>query len=90
MPTSFATGDRVIGVREYDDNRKIIGVAGTIIGIDIDGRYSVVFDEDIRGHQLEGRCDEGFGWHVDDACLDFAFDECQQLAPSMEYDEVMM
>ena len=90
MPTSFATGDRVIGVRGYDGNNKIIGITGTIIGVDIDGLYSVAFDEYIQGHQLEGRCDEGHGWHVNGACLDFAFDECQQLAPSMDYDEVMM
>lgn len=90
MPARYAVNDRIIGVSEYDGNTNIVGVAGTILALEGEGRYAVEFDENIGGHDLEGRCANGFGWHTNGECLEPYQDPDAHLAPPMAYEEVMI
>lgn len=86
---NFAVGDRVVGIEAYDGNDEIVGVAGTILAIDSDGRYSVEYDDEVSGHNLESRCADGHGWHTGGHSLAPYKDPENPLAPPMAYDEVM-
>lgn len=87
--TEFEVGSRVVAVEEYDGNASIVGVVGTIRAYDGEGRYSVEYDAVIDGHDLEGKCEYGHGWHTSGKCLEL-YKEPEPLAPPMAYDEVMI
>lgn len=64
----FKVGDRVklIGYDcyYYSALERHIGATGTIIKIEEDGEVCVVFDEDVGGHTLGGRCKDGHGHRI--------------------------
>lgn len=54
----FACGDRVYCIARYaGQSSNPVGAYGTVT----DGG-GVVFDEDVGGHNLSGRCHPGHGW----------------------------
>lgn len=92
MPNrKFAVGDRVVAIAEHDDNTSIIGVAGTILAIEGYRTYAVEYDELIsKGHDLRGKCKNGYGWFTDGECLELLNEEIVLPADAhMSYDEVM-
>ena len=51
---NFNVGDKVIAIREYEDNSEIVNVTGTIRDCTsraMDNLVLVYFDEDINGHE---------------------------------------
>ena len=70
MGDRFFEGDTVIATHPFDGNEDIVGIIGTVIGCDSYEQYSVEFEEPVCGHDLEGRCEKGYGWHVSRECLE--------------------
>lgn len=75
----FCIMDRVKVLRAVDENESIVGKEATILAIesgcvevgeeDLDAEFTDLaalrFEEPIEeGHDLEGRCREGYGWYV--------------------------
>ena len=63
----FKTGDRVTAIDSWCDNKKIIGIPGTILGVHGDKTtYCVQFDVHMDGHgggnRFEGR--DGHCWNI--------------------------
>ena len=60
--SKFAIGDRVLCTCAvgWED---IYDAVGTILETD-DDIFGIVFDDDIHGHNLNGKCDDGHGWWV--------------------------
>lgn len=70
----YKIGQRVRAIAPFDDNYKIVGVAGTIQEIDqFEGRYGVEFDKMIDGHDLGDwgyyDCPDECGWYCDESVL---------------------
>lgn len=71
MERNFKVGDRVRCIKEFEENRDIIGKIGTVIGIVYSKLITVEFDEQIKdGHS--GKWDstikggkKGHCWHFD-------------------------
>lgn len=61
MPKVIEVGARVRAIAEVDDNVYVLGKAGTVIADDY-GIFGVEFDERVGGHDLLGKCVEGYGW----------------------------
>lgn len=89
LEPKFEVGSRVIATEEDDGNALIVGVVGTILACDDDGRYSVEYDNAIEGHDLGGKCEYGYGWHTESAHLEL-YKEPESLAAPMAYEEVMI
>ena len=91
MPnTKFEVGDRVVAIAEHDDNTSIIGVAGTVLAVESYGTYAVEYDERIsNGHDLNGKCKDGYGWFTDGECLELLNEIELPAVAHMSYDEVM-
>jgi len=80
----FKSGDRVIYVyKGYDYNDECFdyighydlldGATGTLLSYysDDENTWSVRFDEKFElGHNCEGRCEDGYGYHVDEFFLE--------------------
>lgn len=65
----FYVGDRVVCIADAPDhNADVSGLTGTVMYIDHDfdpPRVYVFWDRKIRkGHDLGGRCENGYGWKV--------------------------
>ena len=60
----FKVGDKVKCIAEHDGNKEIVGKVGTVC-TSYDDLYGVVFDEDVSGHSLMGKCTYGYGWNID-------------------------
>lgn len=58
----FKIGDRVVCIIPLVATRSRKGQRGTVRGITADGWLKVEFDEDIGGHDLNGKCKKGHGW----------------------------
>ena len=58
----FSVGDRVVCVKPYDGNEKIVGVSGTVVKAKKD-YVGVAFDKDVAGHDLDGDCIFRYGWY---------------------------
>lgn len=64
MDKSFAVGDRVralysVGFGSQFDHT---GEIGTVIEVSGNNDIGVFYDNDIQGHDLNGRCEDGHGW----------------------------
>ena len=92
MPTrEFNIGDLVIGVQQFDENDLIVGVVGEIVAIDPLNRYGVVYEENIGGHALNGKCDYGYVWWTSADCLEhYEMVEIETSDCPLSYDEVMI
>lgn len=61
--TKFKVGDRVKCIKEYDDNKDIVGKVGTIREISLPS-YIVEFDNEIeKGHNGFGVGKKGYCWN---------------------------
>ena len=70
---NFKKDDRVICIKEFEGNKDIIGVAGTIISLNSDGYdCAVEFDRKIKeGHTCGGTVKLSRGWYISFDCLSF-------------------
>ena len=61
----FNIGDRVVCTTRIDGLYDTEGIAGTVVSTPIvSGSYGVVFDVNVNGHSLDGRCPYGYGLWV--------------------------
>ena len=63
----FHVGDRVCCVVDYPSNNLSIrlGMTGTVCYLSNgDPSIGVVWEQNISGHDCNGRCPYGFGWYV--------------------------
>lgn len=90
MPSEeFRIGDRVICIGDADGNPMVNGAIGTVIGFWSSDICSVEYDEDIGGHSLGGKCEDGYGWNTNIRYLQHYEGSPEPLAPPMSYSEVM-
>lgn len=63
----FNVGDRVMCVVDHPENNTHIyaGCTGTIVTEPRGNRCGVRWDKYIHGHELDGRCENGYGWYID-------------------------
>lgn len=62
---SFNIGDRVICTTRVNGLYDTKGIAGTVVLTStISDSYGVVFDVNVNGHSLDGRCQYGYGLWV--------------------------
>ena len=87
MGSTFEIGDRVIGIGSWDGNGRIDGVPGVVLGIGGGDVFCVKYDEDIGGHDLNGQCEDGYGWKTGGSSL--AKYTPPQAVITISYDEVM-
>ena len=57
---SFNIGDRVICTTRVDGYYNTENISGTVVTLD-ERAYGVVFDVNVSGHSLDGRCPYGYG-----------------------------
>lgn len=60
----FKIGDRVVCTTCVNGFYDTDGMAGTVVLTSTTGNYGVVFDVNVNGHSLDGRCPYGYGLWV--------------------------
>ena len=85
----FIIGDRVLCTSMYDGNYSVKDAVGTVITVkDASGRYGVEFDEYVKGHDIQGRCEYGYGYWIDSELLEPLPEETLELPSAMSYEEL--
>lgn len=80
----FIIGDRVVCTTRVDGSYNTEGIAGTVFSTPIvNGSYGVVFDVNVNGHSLDGRCPYGHGLWVSPENLSLLY--CTKKASEREY-----
>lgn len=86
----FQVGDRVIAMKQCDGNESIVGLVGTVMNYSGE-MVGVMFDDLISfGHNLNGGCENGYGWYVfDDVLQHYTDPEVSIENVSVTYEELM-
>lgn len=88
MTYPFKVGDRVICTSEYDGNKEIVGMTGTVCGPLNETWCGVEYDAPLTaGHYCRGNCDAPYGWETAYECLK-AYNDEQPVAVVMPYEEL--
>lgn len=81
----FHVGDRVRALYSVGFGDAHFGEIGTIVEVNhVD--VGIVFDNDIRGHNLNGKCADGHGWWISTDNLEPYIDELPEFEPAKTSD----
>lgn len=85
----FQLGDRVRAIAKWDSNGTIVGKNGTVVNVSSSAHLvGVAYDERIRGGwNLNGRCDDGYGWNTHVDCLELIEEELPAV-PKIDFNEL--
>lgn len=90
----FNVGDRVECISEGLDGNKylLIGFTGTVADIIDDAirPIGVIWDNDIHGHDLNGLCEDGYGWRVTEYDIVIYADDTFEPAPEAELERILL
>lgn len=62
VQSKFKIGDRVKAIEAVDGNLATLGKVGTV-AIVSGMQIGVIFDEDVKGHSLDGKAKQGYGYN---------------------------
>jgi len=74
MDKSFAVGDRVRALYSVG-SLCCNGEIGTVMAVLSEDDIGVAYDNDIGGHDLDGRCKDGHGWWSSESFLEKYYED---------------